>query len=239
MNHKQEMIKQLIEGLEILQMFYEPPEEIAPHFVAWLNQVPAALEAAGMHSERELWNDATTDIKFSPDGSSFPAQMHSTKAFLLGLLDKLSGGESKDELFSMEIVHDTRNYIQRLALQANGCYERGFYDACAVMLRRLIETLIIECFENHSIESKIKNTDGNYMALSDLIIKFLNEPTWKLSRTTKNNLPKLKEIGDLSAHNRRFVANRTDIERLAQHIRVVIQELVYVGVVAKNVVEKS
>lgn len=239
MNHKQEMIRELIESLELLQMFHEPPEEIAPNFVAWLNQVPATLEAAGMHSERELWDDTHTGTSFSPYDSSFPALMHSKKAFLLGLLDKVSGGGSSDELFSMEIMQDTRNYIQRIALQANGCYERGWYDACAVMVRRLIETLIIECFEAHSLELKIKNANGNYIALSDLITKFLNESTWNLSRTTKNNLPKLKEIGDLSAHNRRFIAGRNDIEKFAQDIRIIIQELAYVGVVAKGVVAKS
>ena len=192
-----------------------------------------------MHSERELWNDALTDYSFSPYELSLPALMHSTKAILLGMLDKASGGETSGELFSMEIMQDTRNYVQRIALQANGCYERGWYDACAVMVRRLIETLIIECFENYSLELKIQTADGNYVALSDLIRRFLSEPTWNLSRTTKSNLPKLKEIGDLSAHSRRFIANRNDIEKFAQDIQVILQELVYVGVVARDTVAKS
>ncbi len=38
------------------------------------------------------------------------------------------------------VVRGTRGYIERVVNQANGAYENGWYDACAVMLRRLVET---------------------------------------------------------------------------------------------------
>ena len=99
------------------------------------------------------------------------------KAVLLGILEKVSGGEISSELFPLSIFEGTPNYIHRIALQANGCYERGWYDGCAVMMRRLIETLIIECFEKNGIELKIKNSEGNYFYLGDLNKKFL---VWNL-----------------------------------------------------------
>ncbi len=55
------------------------------------------------------------------------------------------------------IIRGTRGYIERVVFQINGCYEKGWFDGCAVMMRRLIETLIIECFEKHNIAHKIKN----------------------------------------------------------------------------------
>ncbi|MGH9759260.1 MAG: hypothetical protein ACREDR_42725, partial [Blastocatellia bacterium] len=55
------------------------------------------------------------------------------------------------------IVRGTRGYIERVVFQVNGCYEKGWFDGCAVMMRRLIETLIIECFEKFGIADKIKN----------------------------------------------------------------------------------
>lgn len=55
------------------------------------------------------------------------------------------------------IVRGTRGYVERVVFQINGCYEKGWFDGCAVMMRRLIETLIIECFEKYGIASKIKN----------------------------------------------------------------------------------
>src|SRR5450432_494030 len=51
----------------------------------------------------------------------------------------------------MSLVRNTRGYIERVANQINGTYENGWYDGCAVMIRRLIETLIIEAFERHNL----------------------------------------------------------------------------------------
>ena len=233
MSHNQELIQELLQGLSILDEFREPPEEIAPQFMVWLIQVALALRSANMQDEYEIWEEMRGHVRFSADESSFLVHMKSAKAILLGILFKLSGGKPSEDLFPMEILEDAKTYIQRIALQANGCYTNGWYDACAVMIRRLIETLIIECYENHSLESKIKKGNGDYSNLGELIGKYVNEPTWNLSRTTKKDLPKLKEIGDLSAHNRRFLAGRSDIKKHAQQIRVIIQELVYIGAVSK------
>lgn len=126
------------------------------------------------------------------------------------------------------LVKGTRGYIERIVNQINGAYEHGWYDACAVMLRRLIETLIIETFEGNGIAPKIQK-NGDYLYLKDLISATLAEPTWNLGRSTKKSLPKLKDIGDQSAHSRRFNANRQDIEDLIPDIRTVIQELIYLA----------
>jgi hypothetical protein len=127
------------------------------------------------------------------------------------------------------IVRGTRGYIEKVANQANGCYEKGWYDACAVLVRRLIETLIIETYEKHSIATKIQNPQGDFFYLRDLIAHCLSEPAWNLSRNCKAALPKLKDVGDKSAHSRRYVAQRGDIDPLLADIRLVVQELLYLA----------
>lgn len=126
------------------------------------------------------------------------------------------------------LVKGTRGYIERIVYQINGAYEHGWYDACAVMLRRLIETLIIETFEGNGIATKIQK-NGDYLYLKDLISATLAEQTWNLGRNAKRSLPKLKDVGDQSAHSRRFNANRQDLEALIPDIRTVIQELIYLA----------
>lgn len=127
------------------------------------------------------------------------------------------------------LVRDTRGYLERITHQINGTYTNGWYDSCAVMIRRLIETLIIESFENNNIAQAIKKPSGDFYYLSDLISKTLNETSWNLSRNTRQALPKLKDIGDKSAHSRRFNAVRNDIDKINSEIRVVVQELVYLA----------
>lgn len=135
----------------------------------------------------------------------------------------------KQLVLPISIVRGTRGYIERVANQVNGCYEKGWYDSSAVMIRRLLETLIIEAFEHHGLASKIQNASGDFLYLRDLIDICLKEKAWNLSRNCKQSMPKLKDIGDKSAHSRRFNAHRGDIAPLAADIRLVVQELVYLA----------
>lgn len=141
------------------------------------------------------------------------------------------GAKSKTEMIvANSLVKNTRGYIERVVVQINGSYENGWYDGCAVMIRRLLETLIIEAFESHAIASKIKNPKtGDFYYLSDLISLALSEPSWNLSRNTRQSMPKLKTIGDLSAHSRRYNAHRSDIDNIISDLRVVVQELIYLA----------
>lgn len=127
------------------------------------------------------------------------------------------------------LVKDTRGYIERIVYQVNGCYECGWYDACAVMMRRLLETLIIEVFEHHRITAKIKNSNGDFLHLADLISATISQTTWNLGRNTKQALPRLKSLGDQSAHSRRFVAHREDVDMVQADFRTVAQELLFLA----------
>jgi hypothetical protein len=140
-------------------------------------------------------------------------------------LPPAEGFEAKSQnIIYTPLVKGTRSYIEKISNQINGCYEYGWFDACAVMIRRLLETLIIEVFEHHKIEAKIKK-NGDYVYLKDLINITLAESSWTLGRNTKNALPKLKDIGDKSAHSRRFNAIRNDIDEFKSELRTVVQEL--------------
>jgi len=125
------------------------------------------------------------------------------------------------------LVAGTRGYIEKIAFQINGSYEKGWFDACAVMMRRLLETLIIECFVAHQIEHKIQDpSSGDFLAMSALVSKTLSESSFNLTRNTKKALRNgIKAIGDLSAHSRKFTAYQTDIDKLSLDFRVACQEL--------------
>jgi hypothetical protein len=80
-----------------------------------------------------------------------------------------------EQVLSHSLVRGTRGYIEKIVLQVNGCYERGWFDGCAVMIRRLIETLIIEAFEHYKIAHKIQNRNGDFFYLLMLRGKRLEE----------------------------------------------------------------
>jgi hypothetical protein len=131
------------------------------------------------------------------------------------------------ELFDRKIFADARGYIKKIADQASRCYQYELYDASLVLIRKLVESLIIEAFERYDIGSKIKDTDGHYFLLSQLIGCLTTEKRWSLGRNTINGLPKLKRLGDASAHNRRFLAQKSDIDKVADELRMIIDEIIH------------
>lgn len=128
-----------------------------------------------------------------------------------------------------EIWLGTRNYIEKVAVQLCGCWENNFYDAAAVMLRRLAETLIIEAYEKLDRDREIKDQSGNFHMLGALVDRACGESGLNLGREAKAALAEIKEHGDRFAHNRRINAVRPELERLRPKARVLIEELVNIA----------
>lgn len=133
-----------------------------------------------------------------------------------------------DGLFPLSILSQAgRGYLVTVGRQMNGCFSQGWYDASAVMMRRLLEISLIEAFEAKGIAAKIKNAAGDYIQLSDLIALALKENTWTLSRNCKKALPLLRDAGHSSAHGRYYHARREDIDALRAGCRIVIEEFLH------------
>ena len=111
---------------------------------------------------------------------------------------------------------------RRVLEEANTCFETHCYNACSAMLRRLVESLIIEVFEARGIQDTIK-VDDDYCELKALIGKAAAE--LRLGRNSREALPKLKFLGDLGVHSRRNLIRRGDLERFHSDIRVTLEEL--------------
>jgi len=131
-----------------------------------------------------------------------------------------------NSLFPLSIFNNTRSYLSDFSNEASICYDLSLYTSCLFMLRKITETLIIELYESKGIENKIKNNKGDYLQLSDLIASVTNEPTWKLTKIVKDNLPKIKLLADSSVHSKRFSAKRPDIDGIKTYVRIVFEELI-------------
>ena len=52
---------------------------------------------------------------------------------------------------------------------------------------------------------------------------------WNLSRNTKKALPNLRDVGHISAHSRRYTAQKPDILKISQDCRIVIEEFLHLA----------
>ena len=134
-----------------------------------------------------------------------------------------------DSVLPHELFHNTRGYLEKVVYQINASYDAALYDCCAVMCRRLLETLIIEAYEAEGRSETIKAQDDNYFMFSDLLRVLEADNKLKLSRNGMKGLKDFKRIGDQSAHNRRFNARRSDIEKIENGLRVASEELLHLS----------
>lgn len=111
--------------------------------------------------------------------------------------------------------------------QANGTHENGWYDACAVVMRKLVESLIIHVFEAKNAASEIKDKNNHFLMLRDLIEKLRAKKEWNLGRNTDKALDKLKALGDLAAHARYYITHKEDIRPLIPELRIAVEELIH------------
>ena len=118
-----------------------------------------------------------------------------------------------------------RNYLDRLITQINHSYAHNCYDACAVLMRRLFEVLLVLSYQNLGIDNEIKDSAGaGYIMLDGIVKNAKNNTTLKLSRI-KNEFDTFRMVGNFSAHNITFTAGKLDIDNIQLNYRVMLEEL--------------
>lgn len=131
-----------------------------------------------------------------------------------------------------EIVEGTRLYLERMTYQINGAYEAGFYDASAVICRRLMESLIIEVYISQKRQSEIQK-NGVFFFLDSLIKYITSDKTVTLSRNTPKTMLDIKQTGDNAAHDRVYITRKEDLDDLKSKYRRMISDLLSVSGIRK------
>lgn len=109
-------------------------------------------------------------------------------------------------------LKDVEN-IEGIIDQINKAYYYNIPDGCAVLMRRLVEVLLILCFNKHGVVDEIR--DGkNYISLQGIIRKAKENQAIDLDRSSKADLDLFKDMGDFSAHRRFYTAR---LEIIARH----------------------
>ncbi len=139
---------------------------------------------------------------------------------LLGVVEvKVEGAVLPPEWFQ-----GTRFYLEKLCHQINGAYEYGFYDASAVLSRRLMESLIIDVYVYKGIHHEIK-PGGTFLMLDGLITHIRNHKSIVLSRNAPKSMEAIKQLGDTAAHDRTYITQAKDLDDAKASYRRLIQEL--------------
>jgi len=133
--------------------------------------------------------------------------------------------ESSSEFIDESLFNDTRGYLIKIIKQINNCYNNNAYDACAVMVRRLLEILLIKSYQKLDIDNEIKNK-GRYLMLENIVSNAVENTTLNLSRD-KQRLNNIRNVGNFSAHKIEYNARKCDLDKIQEPVRVLTEELLY------------
>jgi histidine kinase/DNA gyrase B/HSP90-like ATPase/uncharacterized protein DUF4145 len=133
-----------------------------------------------------------------------------------------------DSYLPASIFDAQRAYLTRLVPQINGCWSSGYYEACAVMSRRLIETMIIELYNQHGWVTELKDpTSKDFLGLKALVNKISSDPRLGFDSKFQKGLKALKELGDIAAHDYRVQIKKSDLEDVRSDLRFTCERMVF------------
>jgi hypothetical protein len=127
------------------------------------------------------------------------------------------------------LFDNTRPSLEALVIQINGAYQHGFYDACAVMCRRLLECLLLLAFESSAKGEVIRDASGEYRAFAEIVRLASSSRHIRLARGAAAVMGKMDYIGELAAHHPTYITRRKDIDEQRLGFGRVISELAHLA----------
>ena len=133
--------------------------------------------------------------------------------------------ESHDELIEEAKFCGKRSFLTRLIQQINFTYGNNCYDACAVLMRRLFEVLLVLSYQNKGIEADISNPDGSHKMLESIVKDAVQNKILGVPARISKNFDSFREVGNNSAHSITYTAGKLDIDNIVRDYRVMLEDL--------------
>ncbi len=135
---------------------------------------------------------------------------------------------TQDQYLVSEIFEKCKHYITNTVHQINGCWNHEYWEACAVMTRRLLQILIIELYRTRAWEKNLRdNNTGDYIGLKAMIGKVKGDRRFGFDSRVGRGLDQLKELGDIAAHDYRVRVRKTDLQGKRELLRYTCERLVF------------
>lgn len=133
--------------------------------------------------------------------------------------------ESNSELIEEAKFCGKRPFLTRLIQQINFTYGNNCYDACAVLMRRLFEVLLVLAYQSKGIEADITKPDGSHKMLESIVKDAVQNRTLGVPARISKNFDAFREVGNNSAHSITYTAGKLDIDNIARDYRVMMEDL--------------
>lgn len=133
--------------------------------------------------------------------------------------------ESHDELIEEAKFCGKRPFLDRLIQQINYTYGHNCYDACAVLMRRLFEVLLVLTYQHKGVEADITKSDGSHKMLEGIVKDAVQNRVLGIPTRISKNFEAFREVGNNSAHSITYTAGKLDIDKISRDYRVMLEDL--------------
>lgn len=148
-------------------------------------------------------------------------------------LDKEIGtawGDTETIVSNSELIEEAKfcgkkPFTDRLIKQINFTYGNNCYDACAVLMRRLFEVLLVLSYQNLGIEADITNPQGYHFMLEGIVKNAVQNKKLNVPARISKNFDSFREVGNNSAHSITYTAGKKDIDDIKISYRVMMEDL--------------
>ena len=128
------------------------------------------------------------------------------------------------EVLSEERFCGKRDGLDRLIVQVNSTYRDGSFDACAAVMRRLIEATLILSFQANGIENEIRGSGNDYLGFADIVKKAAGSDVLALSQKGID-ISMVTKIGDYSGKGPMYTFGANDINAVRTGYRNILETL--------------
>lgn len=133
--------------------------------------------------------------------------------------------DSHNELIEETKFCGKRPFLDRLIQQINFTYGHNCYDACAVLMRKLFEVLLVLTYQHNGIEADITKPDGSHKMLEGIVKDAVQNRTLGIPSRISKNFEAFREVGNNSAHSITYTAGKLDIDKISRDYRVMMEDL--------------
>lgn len=140
-------------------------------------------------------------------------------------IDTVTIPESQELLEEAKFCGKNRPYLDRLIRQINFTYSHNCYDACAVLMRRVFEILLVLAYQNKGLEKDISNPDGSHKMLEGIVKNAVQNKQLGIPTRISKNFDAFRNVGNNSAHSITYTAGHLDIDNIAMDYRVMMDDL--------------
>ena len=133
--------------------------------------------------------------------------------------------ESNSELIDEVKFCGKRGYLDKLIKQINHTYSHNCFDACAVLMRRLFEILLVLTYQKTGNEATITKQDGSHLMLEGIVKDAVQNKELGIPPRISKNFDTFREVGNNSAHSITYTAGQKDITDIQINFRVMMEDL--------------